>query len=176
MVKNPQEKQEIQVRSQEVIVLDCFWLWVLDNSVRRSSLMISLARILELSRWLSGQESAWQCRRHERPRFDPWVGRSPGEGHRNPLQYSCLENPMDRGAWPTTVHRVTQSRTRLKQLSMQHCPKLQVKNPQVHRNYFCFSCANTIKFSRLQYSSYVVFQSRLAFLYTPTKNSIISVS
>ena len=31
--------------------------------------------------------------------FDPWVGRSPGGGHGNPLQYSCLENPMDRGAW-----------------------------------------------------------------------------
>ena len=106
----------------------------------------------------------------------PGTGRSSGGGHDNPLQYSCRKNPMDRGAWPTTVHRVTQSRTRLKQLSMQHCPKLQVKNPQVHRNYFCFSCANTIKFSRLQYSSYVVFQSRLAFLYTPTKNSIISVS
>jgi len=33
-------------------------------------------------------------------------GRSPGEGHGNPLQYSCLENPMDRGAWRATVHGV----------------------------------------------------------------------
>ena len=33
-------------------------------------------------------------------------GRSPGEGNGNPLQYSCLENPMDRGAWPATVHGV----------------------------------------------------------------------
>ena len=31
--------------------------------------------------------------------FDPWVGRSPGGGHGNPLQYSCLENPMDREPW-----------------------------------------------------------------------------
>ena len=37
----------------------------------------------------------------------PASGRSPGEGNDNPLQYSCLENPMDRGAWQTTVHRVT---------------------------------------------------------------------
>ena len=37
--------------------------------------------------------------------------RSPGEGRVNPLQYSCLENPMGRGAWWATVHRVTQSRT-----------------------------------------------------------------
>ena len=40
----------------------------------------------------------------------PGSGRSPGEGHGNPLQYSCLENPMDRGAWLATVHRVAKSR------------------------------------------------------------------
>jgi len=44
-------------------------------------------------------------------------GRSPGKGHGNPLQYSCLENPMDRGAWWATVHSVANSWTRLKQFS-----------------------------------------------------------
>ena len=44
----------------------------------------------------------------------PGSGRSPGEGHGNPLQYSCLENLMDRGAWQVIVHSVTKSRTRLK--------------------------------------------------------------
>ena len=39
----------------------------------------------------------------------PGSGRSPGGGHGNPLQYSCLEDPMDRGAWQATVHRVAQS-------------------------------------------------------------------
>ena len=39
----------------------------------------------------------------------PGSGRSPGEGHGNPLQYSCLGNPMDRGAWQVTVHGVTKS-------------------------------------------------------------------
>ena len=39
----------------------------------------------------------------------PGLGRSPGRGHGNPLQYSCLENSMDRGAWWTIVHRVTES-------------------------------------------------------------------
>ena len=39
-------------------------------------------------------------------------GRSPGEGNGSPSQYSCLENPMDKGAWQTTVHGVTQSQTR----------------------------------------------------------------
>ena len=46
----------------------------------------------------------------------PGLGRSPGEGNGSPLQYSCLENPMDRGAWQAVVHRVTQSQTQLKQL------------------------------------------------------------
>ena len=44
-------------------------------------------------------------------------GRSSGEGNGNPLQYSCLENPRDRGAWWATVHGVTKSQTQLKQLS-----------------------------------------------------------
>ena len=41
----------------------------------------------------------------------PGSGRSPGGGHGNPLQYSCLGNPMDGGAWWATIHRVTMSRT-----------------------------------------------------------------
>ena len=43
----------------------------------------------------------------------PGSRRSPGEGNGNPLQHSCLENPMDRGAWLAAVHGVTKSRTRL---------------------------------------------------------------
>jgi len=47
----------------------------------------------------------------------PGLGRSSGEGNGNPLQYPCLENPMDRGVWQATVHRVAKSWTRLKWLS-----------------------------------------------------------
>ena len=47
----------------------------------------------------------------------PGLGRFPGVGNGNPLQYSCLENSMDRGAWQATVHRLTKSQTQLKQLS-----------------------------------------------------------
>ena len=47
----------------------------------------------------------------------PGLGRSPGGGYGNPLQYSCLENPRDGGAWWAAVYGVTQSRTRLKRLS-----------------------------------------------------------
>ena len=47
----------------------------------------------------------------------PGSGRSPGGGHGNPLQYSCLANPMARGIWWDIVHRIAQSGTRLKRLS-----------------------------------------------------------
>ena len=47
----------------------------------------------------------------------PGSGRSPEEGHGNSLQYSCLENPMDKGVWWVTVHRVTKSWPQLKQIS-----------------------------------------------------------
>ena len=45
------------------------------------------------------------------------LGRAPGGGHGKPLQYSCLENPMNREAWRATVHGVTKSQTQLKRLS-----------------------------------------------------------
>ena len=56
------------------------------------------------------KEPACQCRKCKRHGFNPWSGRSPGGGHGNPVQYSCLENPMDRGAWWATVHRVLKVR------------------------------------------------------------------
>ena len=58
----------------------------------------------------------------------PGSGRSPGDGHGNPLQYSCLENSIDRGAWQAVVHRVAKSQTRLKRLSMHNNVKLEVNN------------------------------------------------
>ena len=48
----------------------------------------------------------------------PGSGRFPGEGNGNPFQYSCLENPMDRGAWQATVHGVAKSQTQQEGLSM----------------------------------------------------------
>ena len=60
---------------------------------------------------LSGKESAHQCRRLPRSDLIPGSGRSPGGGNGNSVQYSCLQNPMDRGAWQATVHRVTKSWT-----------------------------------------------------------------
>ena len=61
-----------------------------------------------LSRMLSGKESTCQA---GEACLMPVSGRSPGEGNGNSIQYSCLGNPIDRGAWMATVHRVTKSWT-----------------------------------------------------------------
>ena len=68
-----------------------------------------------------------------RHRFNPWVGKIPWK--RKPLQYSCLGNSMDRGAWPATAHRVTKSWTQLKQLSTaQHKDNLYLQSRNIrHR-------------------------------------------
>ena len=57
----------------------------------------------------------------EETRFHPCLGGSPGGGRGNPLQYSCLENPMDRGAWWATVHEFATCQTHLKRLNIHMC-------------------------------------------------------
>ena len=76
----------------------------------------------------------------------PGSGRSPGKEHGNPLQYSCLENPKDRGYWQAIVHRVPKSQTQLKRLSMHSCTIkccLALMNQEVG---FCFPLSFTIVF------------------------------
>ena len=77
----------------------------------------AIGNIMGLPRWLSGKESACDAGDIKDVGSIPELGRSPGGGHGNPLQYSCLESPMDREAWQATVHRVSNSQTQLKQLS-----------------------------------------------------------
>ena len=65
------------------------------------------------SGWLSGKESACSAEDTGVSCSIPGWGRAPGGGNGNPLQYSCLENPMDRGAPWATVHGVAKSQTQL---------------------------------------------------------------
>ena len=66
---------------------------------------------LGLPWWLSGKESTCNSGDIGDVGLIPGLGRSPGEGNGNPLQYSCWENPMDRGASWATVHGVAKSQT-----------------------------------------------------------------
>ena len=61
--------------------------------------------------WLSGKESACNARDTRDLGLILELGKSPGGGNGNPLQYSCLENPMGRGAWQTTVYGITENQT-----------------------------------------------------------------
>ena len=71
-----------------------------------------------LQRWLSSKESACKSGATGDMGSIPGSGKSPGGGHENPLQYSCLENAMDRGVWWATVHSAAKTQTKLKQLSI----------------------------------------------------------
>ena len=85
----------------------------------------------------------------------PGLGRSPGGGHGNPLQYSCLKNLMDRRVWKASVHWVTKSRTQLKQLSRHTCTMCHI--------YYDFVIVLTVLY--ISYLTYI--------LYQPSKKSII---
>ena len=118
-----------------------YWLtYQLTESIIKIYYFLKVKCYISINLWLLGSgieiTRAFQVKRvvknlpantgrHKRHMFGS--GRAPGGGYSNPLLYSCLENPMDRGAWQATVHRVTKSQTWLKQLST-----LQ------HRNYYGF--------------------------------------
>ena len=70
-----------------------------------------------LPQWLSDKESTCNARDAGDAGLIPVSGRSPGEGNSNPLQYSCLENPMDKAGQQATVCGAAKSQTRLKRLS-----------------------------------------------------------
>ena len=74
-----------------------------------------------LGPWSIGSISSGSAGNEEDPGWIPESGRSPGEGNGNPLQYSCLENAMDRGAWWATVHGVAESQIRLSDLHSDTC-------------------------------------------------------
>ena len=73
-----------------------------------------------LPRWLSGKESTCPWGDTRDTVSIPGLGRSPRGGNGNPLQYSCLENPTDRGAWRATAHGVTESQTQVSAWAQKH--------------------------------------------------------
>ena len=93
--------------TQFVVVpsLSCVWLFV------TPSLSFTISWSLLKLRSTGGSDSKESTCNVGDPGLIPGLGRSPGEGNGNPLQYSCLGNPMDGGAWQTTVHGMAKSQT-----------------------------------------------------------------
>ena len=87
----------------------------------------------ELPGWLSGKKRKNPPANAGVVGSIPGSGRSPGEGNGNPLQYSCLGNAMDRGAWQATVHEVAKWCPTLFQVG----PDLATKQPALHQNRYC---------------------------------------
>ena len=88
-------------------------LYALITRLQSKQIFKSQYKCVWASWWHRGKEFGYQGRRHKGCTFDSWIAKIPGGGNGNPLQYSCLENPMDRGAWRVTVHGAAESRTRL---------------------------------------------------------------
>ena len=84
-------------------------IWGDDESVSEEikSRYHTVSCVQELPQCLTGKEST--CNSGDLRDVIPGLGRSPGGGHGNPLQFSCLESPTDREAWQATVHRVTEN-------------------------------------------------------------------
>ena len=92
-------RMTVATTQAHIHLVSSFWRWSFEASL-----------VTQVKNGKDGKESA--CNAGD-PGLIPGWGRSPGEGNGNPLQHSCLENPMDRGAWQATVHGVAKSQTQL---------------------------------------------------------------
>ena len=123
----------------------CWWMEVRPAT----SIYCTHTASVGLPQWLRGKESTRNAGDTGNAGSIPGSGRSPRGGHDNPLQYSCQENPMDRGAWRATVHGVTKSRTWLSML----CHHFVNSNRQqfwvttYNRAQFCWSTWSPKKFN-----------------------------
>ena len=108
--------QERKLRQAGNGELDCPAAWRVGGQGGEVYLQIWLppTSTMGLPQWPSGKEAAYNT---GDAGSIPGLGRSPGGGHGNPLQYSCLENPMDRGAWWARMHGVAKSQMPLQGLS-----------------------------------------------------------
>ena len=108
-LENPMDRETGWLQSTEMQRAQHDWVTNTFTFFFFFPVTIRLCTTPGLPRWLNGKESASQCRRHRRHEFHLWVGKIPWKGNGNPLQYSCLENPMDRGTWQATVHGVSKT-------------------------------------------------------------------
>ena len=91
-----------------------------DKWMNKMRYILTTERYSALKKGFPGGSDDRVCLQWGRHEFDPWVGKISWKRNGNPLQYSCLENPMDRRAWQATVHRVTKSWMWLRDCSLKN--------------------------------------------------------
>ena len=130
-----------------------------------------------LPRWLSSKESACNAEGAGDSGLIPGSIRSPVGGHGNPLQFSCLENPMDRGAWWATACGVTKSRTRLSGwLSLWDCLCLSFACVGLQRLFCCLFFVSSLRFSSLSLPYLPVVTStvcEISFIYDVSEYAVL---
>ena len=115
--------------------------------MKGSSFLKKVYPVKGLPRWLSGKEPTCQCRRHRRPRFNPWIEKIPGRRKWQPIQSSCLGIPMDRGVWRATVHRVIKKVGHDLATEQQHHPVKRLrKNIKIKRYLFVINVIKMISY------------------------------
>ena len=113
-----------------------FFVFINHKENQRQENQKSKLDFIRNSTLISGSEDKASACNAGDPGSIPGSGRSPGEGNGNPLQYSCLENSMDREAWQAIVHGVAKSQTRLSDFTSRHFnPKYRDLNLLLHLTY-----------------------------------------
>ena len=114
--------------------------------------MISFQGIfpLKITWWFIGKESACNSEATRNTGLIPGSGRSPGGGHGNPLQYSCLENTTDRGPLRARVHGVTESWTQLKLVYISPL-SLEPPSPSPHPKFYPSRLSQSVRLGSLCY-------------------------
>ena len=107
MDQTPSMYQEMRQPLPHILHIFAYGYVLLGDKIIKWSLY--RAKLTFLLRWLSGKDHLPM----QSLEFDLWVGKFLGEGNDNPLQYACMENPMDRGAWQVTVNGITKTQTQL---------------------------------------------------------------
>ena len=125
------EMQKSDARKERFV---CSMQKVQESVIPQLSDFLNMTWHHKASRWLSGKRSTCSAGDARDVGSIPGSGRSLGGGRGNPLQYSCLENPMDRGAWWATVHEAAKSQTWLKWLNM-HTHMQTSQRHDTHSNY-----------------------------------------
>ena len=119
-------RQDLATEQQQLMWVDVESVTQSEVSQKEKNKYCILIRIYRIQDFPGSSDGKASVYNAGDPGSIPGLGRSAGEGNGNPLQYYCLENPMDRGAWQATVHGVAKSWTRLSDFTIESIKMVQM--------------------------------------------------